>query len=135
MSDPDAGVAVIVSSFGRKYGPELDADWVLDARMIRNPFWVDRLRPFTGLDDEVREYVLQDPAAAELLRRATDLITWARAEYLERGRRRLHVAVGCTGGRHRSVVLAEAIAAAVRASDARVTVRHRDVDKPDPRCA
>ena len=132
------GVAVpapqcTVSSFGHKFGAAADADWVLDARLVRNPFWVPDLRPLTGLDARVREYVLADPASEELLDRAAGLLQWAATRYTQRGRRFLHVAVGCTGGRHRSVVLAEELAARLRGGGLQVTVRHRDVDKPDPR--
>lgn len=124
-----------VSSFGHKFGASADADWVFDARLVRNPFWVDELRPLTGLDDRVRDYVLADPASQELLDQAAGLLRWAAARYSERGRGFLHVAVGCTGGRHRSVVLAEDLAARLRGAGLDVRVRHRDVDKPDPRSA
>lgn len=124
-----------VSSFGHKFGASTGADWVFDARLVRNPFWVDELRPLTGLDAGVREYVLADPAAEELLGQAAGLLLWAAARSSNRGRRFLHVAVGCTGGRHRSVVLAEELAARLRGSGIEVMVRHRDVDKPDPRSA
>lgn len=124
-----------VSSFGHKFGASAGADWVVDARLVRNPFWVAELRPLTGLDAGVREYVLADPAAEELLGQAARLLRWAAARSTERGRRFLHVAVGCTGGRHRSVVLAEELAARLRREGVEVTVRHRDVDKPDPRSA
>ena len=122
-----------VSSFGHKFGAATDADWVLDARLVRNPFWVEELRALTGLDARVREYVLVDPASQELLDRAAALLEWAAARYTQRGRRYLHAAIGCTGGRHRSVVLAEELASRLRGDGLHVTVRHRDVDKPDPR--
>ena len=122
-----------VSSFGHKFGAAAEADWVLDARLVRNPFWVDELRPLTGFDAPVRDYVLADPASEELLDQAAGLLQWAAAQYTKRGRRFLHVAVGCTGGRHRSVVLAEELGARLREAGVEVTVRHRDVDKPDPR--
>ena len=122
-----------VSSFGHKFGASADADWALDARLVRNPFWLDDLRPLTGLDPRVRDYVLADPASQELIRRATGLLDWVASQYTERGRRFLHVAIGCTGGRHRSVVLAEALAERLRGAGIDVTVRHRDVDKADPR--
>ena len=128
-----AGLALTLSSFGYKFGLPLDADWVADARMIRNPFWEPSLRPMTGLDPEVRDYVFDDRRARELLHRLRDLLRWSVAAYVDHGRRYLHVAIGCTGGRHRSVVLAEALAAELRADDLTIAVRHRDVEKPDPR--
>lgn len=138
LADADRGgeraaMHVTVSSFGHKFGPQTEADWVLDARVVRNPFWVAELRPLTGLDDAVRDYVMADPAAAELVRRSAGILAWIVARYADRGRRYLHIAVGCTGGRHRSVVLAEAMAPLLRGTGVDVTVRHRDVAKPDPR--
>ena len=128
-----AGLAVTLSSFGYKFGLPLDADWVVDSRMIRNPFWDPSLRPMTGLDPEVRSYVLEDPVARELVHRMRDLLRWSAGAYVDHGRHYIHVAIGCTGGRHRSVVLAEGLAAELRSDDVRVAVRHRDVEKPDPR--
>ena len=123
-----------ISSFGHKFGPPLEADWVIDARLVRNPFWVDVLRPQTGLDPDVRAYVLADGAAKELMFYVTAAFEWATSQYRERGRRFLHIAIGCTGGRHRSVVLAEELGAALRGKgEVAVEVRHRDVYKPDPR--
>jgi UPF0042 nucleotide-binding protein len=129
----DGRFGVTVSSFGNKFGPHLEADWVVDVRMVRNPFWVDDLRPLTGLDERVREYVMRDPAAPELVTSVCRLLAWASPHYLERGRSFVHIAVGCTGGRHRSVVLSEAIAERLRAEGITVSVRHRDVHRPDPR--
>ena len=128
-----AGVRCTVTSFGHKFGPETEADWVIDARLVRNPFWVDELRPLTGLDPEVRDYVLADPAAQDLVNSVVGLVDWAAGRYRERERRFLHLAVGCTGGRHRSVVLAGEIASRLGATGLAVTLRHRDVERPDPR--
>lgn len=130
---PAAALHCTVSSFGHKFGAAAGADWLLDARLVRNPFWVDELRPLTGLDARVRDYVLADPASQELMEQASQLLQWAADRSTERGRRFLHVAVGCTGGRHRSVVLADELAARLRGNGLQVTVRHRDVDKLDPR--
>lgn len=132
--DAPARLHCTISSFGHKFGPPLEADWVVDARLVRNPFWVDNLRPQTGLDPDVRAYVLADSAAKELMFYVTATFEWATSRYRERGRRFLHIAVGCTGGRHRSVVLAEELGSALRGKgEVAVEVRHRDVDKPDPR--
>jgi UPF0042 nucleotide-binding protein len=124
---------VAVSSFGYKFGPQVEADWVVDVRFLRNPFWDPALRPRNGLDAGVRDYVLADPHTDELCDRLSELLSWASTHYAAKGRRHLAVAVGCTGGRHRSVVVAEELARRLRAENLEVTVRHRDVGKPDPR--
>ena len=122
-----------VSSFGYKFGAVSDADWVIDSRMLRNPFWEPELRPLTGLDERVRAYVMEQPEAARLVAWLSDVLRWSAPLYIERGRSALHLAIGCTGGRHRSVVLAEALAARLSDDGLTVSVRHRDVDTPDPR--
>jgi RNase adapter protein RapZ len=128
-----AAVNLVLRSFGFKFGVPPDAAWVVDARVVRNPFWVAELRPFTGLDASVREYVLEDPVAGELVDRIHELLQWSSRRYGERGREVLSVAVGCTGGRHRSVAIVEALAARLRENGVTPTVVHRDVDIPDPR--
>ena len=126
-------VAVTVMSFGFKFGLPADAGWVVDARMVRNPFWVPELRSFTGLDDAVRDYVLEDEVARELIERTHALISWSAQRNAERGKDALSLAVGCTGGRHRSVVIVEALAERLRGDGLTVSVTHRDVDVHDPR--
>lgn len=128
-----AEVRVGVMSFGFKFGIPRDAGWVVDARMVRNPFWVPELRSSTGLDPSVRDYVLEDAVAHELIDRAHALLLWSSQRYAERGREVLSFAVGCTGGRHRSVAIVEALAERLRGDGLTVTVTHRDVDIPDPR--
>jgi RNase adapter protein RapZ len=128
-----AEVTVTVTSFGFKFGIPPDAGWVVDARMVRNPFWVPELRSSTGLDPSVRDYVLEDAVAHELIDRAHALLLWSSQRYAERGREVLSFAVGCTGGRHRSVAIVEALAERLRGDGLTVTVTHRDVDVPDPR--
>lgn len=125
-------LALSVSSFGYKFGMP-DADWVVDSRLLRNPFWEPELRPLTGLDNRVRAYVMDQPEAVRLVGWLSDVLRWAAPLYLDRGRSGLHLAIGCTGGRHRSVVLTEALAARLSGDGIAVLVRHRDVDKPDPR--
>ena len=124
---------VALSSFGFKFGLPAEAEVTVDARMVRNPFWVPELRPHTGLESAVRDYVLGDPVAGELIDHVSELVTWSAERSAGRGRDVLHVAVGCTGGRHRSVAIVEAVAARLRAGGLVVTVTHRDVDQPDPR--
>jgi len=132
---PDGRAAMVctVSSFGFKYGPPVEADWVVDARFLRNPFWEPELRPLTGLDRAVRDFVWEQPAARDFVERLTALLTWTLERAADAGRSRLHLAVGCTGGRHRSVVLACAVAERLREEGLPVVLRHRDVERPDPR--
>jgi UPF0042 nucleotide-binding protein len=129
---PDAP-RISISSFGFKFGVPAEAEWMIDARLLRNPFWVLDLRPYTGLDAPVREYVLGDPAAVELIDRTHELLHWSAQRFAERGRELVNIAVGCTGGRHRSVAIVEVLAARLREDGLGVTVSHRDIDKPDPR--
>ena len=125
--------ALTVSSFGFKYGPQVEADWVVDVRFLPNPFWVPELRPLTGLDAAVVDHVMGSGDGPQLVERLDELLAWTCARADEAGRRTLHVAIGCTGGRHRSVAVASALARRLGESGVPVTVRHRDVGRPDPR--
>jgi UPF0042 nucleotide-binding protein len=135
VASPEAAapLRVMISSFGFKFGPQVEADWVADVRFLRNPFWDPELRSHTGLEEPVRDYVHADPRTGELCDRLSELLSWAATHYAANGRRHLHVAVGCTGGRHRSVVVAEELGRRLHAENLEVTVHHRDVGKPDPR--
>ena len=128
-----AAFTVTVSSFGFKHGPQIEADWVVDVRFLPNPFWVPELRPRTGLDPEVVAHVMSSGDGPELVERLAGLLGWTAGRSIAHGRRRLHVAVGCTGGRHRSVAVAAALGERLRQEGAAVTVLHRDVARPDPR--
>jgi RNase adapter protein RapZ len=128
-----AGLRCTVSSFGFKYGPQTEADWVIDSRILPNPFWEPALRPLTGLDGPVRDFLLGHEVSREFIDRTAALLEWVVAVAQGRGRQAIHVAVGCTGGRHRSVVVAVGLAARLAAAGVTVEVRHRDVDRPDPR--
>jgi len=123
------GMALTVSSFGYKHGLPPDADLVFDCRFLPNPHWVDDLRPKTGLDDAVRHHALDHPAAGPFLDRVTELVTMLVPEYVREGKAYLHVAFGCTGGRHRSVAVAQEVAARLGAEGSEPTVTHRDVDR------
>jgi UPF0042 nucleotide-binding protein len=131
--DGRAAMVCTVSSFGFKYGPPVEADWVVDARFLRNPFWEPELRPLTGLDRAVHDFVWEQPVAQEFVDRLAGVLTWTLERAAEAGRSRLHLAVGCTGGRHRSVVLACALAARLEEEGLPVVLRHRDVERSDPR--
>jgi UPF0042 nucleotide-binding protein len=115
-----------VVSFGFKYGLPVDADLVFDLRYLPNPHFVPALKPKTGLDPEVSSFVLGMPEATELVADLTALLRKLIPRYAREGKSYLTIAVGCTGGRHRSVAIAEALGAALRA-EADVRVEHRDV--------
>ena len=120
---------ILVLSFGFKHGVPLDADNVLDVRFLPNPHWVERMRPLTGLDEPVRRYVLGQPEAKEFLERVEHLLRFLVPAYIHEGKSYLTLAVGCTGGRHRSVVLAEEIASSLRKMGYSPSLTHRDVER------
>jgi len=125
----EAQLRATVLSFGFKYGVPIDADVVLDARFLPNPHWVDELRPQTGLDADVNDYVLKFPQAREFLDRATGLLDLMAAGYLQEGKRYVTIAVGCTGGKHRSVTMAENLAARLVRQGVETLVVHRDLGR------
>lgn len=117
---------VTILSFGHKYGmPE--ADVVFDARCLENPYWVPELRPLSGLDAPVCEFVFAHPESRELLERAAAFLRCQLRLSERHGAAELTVAVGCTGGRHRSVAVAEALAGELRQESCAVLVQHRDI--------
>jgi RNase adapter protein RapZ len=120
------GLAVNIVSFGFKNGTPRDADIVLDCRFLPNPHWVDELRPYTGTDQPVRDYVLGQPATGEFLERLQALLDVMVPGFIAEGKRYLTIAVGCTGGKHRSVVVGEEIAEHIRSLGVPVQVEHRD---------
>lgn len=123
------GLRTTVVSFGYKYGTPLDADIVLDVRFLPNPHWIDSLRPHTGLDEPVRRYVLQQEKTEDFLARAKDLFDVLLPGYEEEGRHYLTIAIGCTGGRHRSVVLADQMGAFLKERGLDTKIVHRDVER------
>ena len=118
-----------VVSFGYKYGLPVDADLVADCRFLPNPHWVPELRPRTGQDPQVRDYVLAQPGAAEFVDQYAALLRLLQAGYRREGKRYLTVALGCTGGKHRSVAMAEQIAARLLADGVDTQVVHRDLGR------
>lgn len=120
---------VSVESFGFKNGLPLDADIVMDVRFLPNPHWEDDLRPLTGHDPKVRDYVLETAAGSDFVDRFDDLLGALLPQYESEGRSYLTVAVGCTGGRHRSVAVTEELAHRLRARGVAVRVTHRDVSR------
>ena len=118
-----------VISFGYKHGIPLDVDLVFDCRFLPNPFWVEELRPFSGLDEPVRDFVLGQPESIGFLEKVDDLLTSILPAFVREGKSYLTVAMGCTGGRHRSVVLAHALAERLGEHGLTVSVFHRDIDR------
>jgi UPF0042 nucleotide-binding protein len=118
-----------VMSFGFKYGLPLDADLVIDARFLPNPHWIPELRARTGQDAEVREYVLGQDDATEFLDRYTDVLRLLIPGYRREGKRYLTLAVGCTGGKHRSVAIAEEFTRRLTAEGIDAAARHRDLGR------
>ena len=118
-----------VVSFGFKHGVPLDVDTVFDCRFLPNPHWVDELRPLTGLDEPVRRFVLDQPSTNEFINRVDHLLGLVLPAYVKEGKSYLTVAVGCTGGRHRSVVLAEELVQRIGRYGFAPLVHHRDIDR------
>ncbi|HEV8545201.1 MAG TPA: RNase adapter RapZ [Candidatus Limnocylindrales bacterium] len=128
-ADPDR-LSIQLISFGFKYGVPLEADLVFDVRFMQNPYYVDELRQLSGLTEAVREYVLAQPVAREFLRYLHDFLGFAVPAYVSEGKTRLTIALGCTGGYHRSIVLAEDLARWLREEDlGPVAVFHRELER------
>ena len=121
--------AITVTAFGYKYGLPIDADLVFDVRFLPNPYYVSELRPLSGLDANVSDFVLRRPEAREFMERLGSLLELIIPLYAEEGRYTLHIAVGCTGGRHRSVAVANELARRLSARRENVTAAFRDIDK------
>jgi UPF0042 nucleotide-binding protein len=127
-----AGLRLSVVSFGFKYGLPVDADQVADCRFLPNPHWIPELAPMTGQDEPVRDYVLSQPGAKEFLRHYAELLHVVLPGYEREGKRFVTLAVGCTGGKHRSVAIADELAARVAGAlgtGADVQVVHRDLGR------
>ena len=121
--------SLTVLSFGYKYGLPLDADLVIDMRFLPNPFWIPELRDQTGQQPAVADYVLSQQGATEFLDRFTAMLALVSAGYQREGKRYLTLAVGCTGGKHRSVAVAEELGRRLSGGDVTVRVAHRDVGR------
>lgn len=121
---------VTVLSFGFKYGIPADADLVFDVRFLPNPYYIQELRPKTGNDPEIRRYVMQSPETGQFLDKLEDMIRFLIPNYIKEGKNRLVLAVGCTGGKHRSVTLANEIYKRLQKNQTYgLRVEHRDLDK------
>ncbi|MGB9885823.1 MAG: RNase adapter RapZ [Moorellales bacterium] len=123
----DTSLRVTVMSFGYKYGVPLDADLVMDVRFLPNPFYVEELRTCSGRDRRVVDFIFRHPAAGQFLQQFVSLLRFLLPHYVQEGKTHLVVAIGCTGGMHRSVTFAEKVAEALQGEGCRVTVSHRDL--------
>ncbi|MDD4568557.1 MAG: RNase adapter RapZ [Tepidanaerobacteraceae bacterium] len=116
-------------SFGFKQGIPLDADLIFDVRFIPNPFYIDELRPYTGENLKVKDYVMKWPESQEFLKKLYNMVQFLVPYYIREGKTQLVIGIGCTGGRHRSVAFTNEIAAQLKADRNKVIVDHRDIDK------
>jgi RNase adapter protein RapZ len=131
-TDRDERMTILIQSFGFKYGIPVDCDSVIDVRFIPNPYYIPDLKPLSGLDQPVRDFVLAFEETKTFMDLQEKIFGYTIPLYIREGKVRLTIGVGCTGGRHRSVVLAEDLAARLRDNRLRVVVDHRDLDK-DPK--
>jgi RNase adapter protein RapZ len=129
-ADTPQATRVTLLSFGFKYGLPMDADMVVDVRFLPNPFWIPELRDHTGRDDDVRDYVLTQEGAEEFMARYLDVLHLVGVGYRREGKRYMTVAIGCTGGKHRSVAISEELARRLSGAEGiAVSVAHRDLGR------
>ncbi len=126
---PGSKTTITIVSFGYRHGLPPDADLVIDLRCLPNPHFQEELRPLTGQDPEVAKFLLDDPRAGSYLEQLWGFLRFAFPFYVEEGRAYLTIALGCTGGRHRSVAAAEYLVGQFQAENREVGIRHRDIDK------
>ncbi|WP_163193705.1 RNase adapter RapZ [Clostridium thermarum] len=118
---------ITVLSFGFKYGIPVDSDLVFDVRFIPNPFYIHELKQYSGNDEPVKEYVLKHDVTTKFIDKLDDMFTFLIPNYIKEGKRQLIISIGCTGGRHRSVAISNAIYERLKAKGHKVTIEHRDI--------
>lgn len=123
-----SGLCITVCSFGFKHGVPIDADLVFDVRFLRNPYYQPELRDMTGINRSIREYVFEDDLAEPFMVKLVDLVSFTLPQYIKEGKAYLTIGIGCTGGRHRSVVMAEELSRRLETIGYRVGVQHRDIN-------
>lgn len=124
-----SGIIINIVSFGFKYGIPIECDLVFDVRFIPNPYYIDSMRRLTGLNETVRDYVLQAPETVEFLSKLTDMLDFLIPNYTREGKSQLVIGIGCTGGKHRSVAIADKLYNALSEKGQRVVIDHRDIEK------
>lgn len=124
---PEKQMAITILSFGFKYGIPVDSDLVFDVRFIPNPFYIPELKPFSGNDEPVKNYVMEQTETQTFLEKANDMFEFLIPNYQKEGKRQLIISIGCTGGRHRSVAIANSIYETLRANNHDVYIEHRDI--------
>lgn len=129
LDNPDSVMPVQCMSFGFKYGAPLEADMVLDVRCFRNPFYIPELKHKTGLDKEVRDFVLSSDVSKGFEKHLFGLVEYMLPLYRNEGKSQLVIAIGCTGGKHRSVTFTERLAEHLKDNDVPVVINHRDIKK------
>ncbi len=129
LSSPSDSLTVHCISFGFKFGIPMESDLVFDVRCLPNPFYDENLRPKTGLDDEVRDYVMEKEETKGFVKRFTDMVDYLLPLYSKEGKSQLVIAVGCTGGHHRSVALAQYMCNYLAEKGVKTSVTHRDIQK------
>ncbi|GAA0086956.1 RNase adapter RapZ [Clostridium sp. MB05] len=127
MKQPEKQLSVTVLSFGFKYGIPVDSDLVFDVRFIPNPFYIAELKPYSGNDEPVKDYVLKQEETKGFIKRADDMLDFLIPNYKKEGKRQLIISVGCTGGRHRSVAIANALYKKLLERNYNASVEHRDI--------
>lgn len=128
-NNKEDSLVINVEAFGFKYGLPLDSDLVFDVRCFPNPFYVDELKEKTGLDKNVRDYVMQYEESENFMRKLEDMILFLLPMYTEEGKRSLNIAIGCTGGKHRSVTMALILGEKLKEQGYRINMIYRDIEK------
>jgi UPF0042 nucleotide-binding protein len=124
------GISVNITSFGFKYGVPIDSDLIFDVRFLPNPHYIDSLRPFTGMDQDVYDYVMKWPETQTFLTKLLDMLNFLIPQYEKEGKSQIVVGIGCTGGKHRSVAIAEYLGKVLGSSDTEnIRVGHRDYER------
>lgn len=127
MKQPKKQLSVTILSFGFKYGIPVDSDLVFDVRFIPNPFYIPTLKPYSGNDEPVKNYVLEQEETKGFIKRVDDLLEFLIPKYKKEGKRQLIISIGCTGGRHRSVAIANELYESLNNKDYNISVEHRDI--------
>ena len=127
VKQPEQQLSVTILSFGFKYGIPVDSDLVFDVRFIPNPFYIPDLKPYSGNDEPVKKYVLDQEETKGFIKRADDMLDFLIPNYKKEGKRQLIISVGCTGGRHRSVAIANALYKKLLERNYNASVEHRDI--------